>query len=116
MEVLAGFAIALAVSLTGVGAGSITSPLLILLLGVPAPIAVGTALAFGAVVKLIAAPVYFVRGHVNRRVLLLMFAGGAPGVLIGSLLLNRLKHAPGQQVLYTVLGVLIVLTAIFQLY
>lgn len=116
MEVLAGFAIAFAISLTGVGAGSLTTPLLILFFGVSPSIAVGTALAFGTIVKLIAAPVYFLRGHVNRRVLLLLFLGGAPGVIFGSLLLNYLKHSSWQQTLYTSIGTLIVVTATFQLY
>lgn len=116
MEVLAGFVIALAISLTGVGAGSITTPLLILLFGVSPSVAVGTALAFGAIVKLIAAPVYFIRGHVDVRVLMLLFLGGAPGVIVGGLLLNYLKHTSWQQTLYTLIGALIVLTASFQLY
>jgi uncharacterized membrane protein YfcA len=50
MEILLGFVIALMISLTGVGAGSMTTPLLILLLGVAPATAVGTALTFGAIV------------------------------------------------------------------
>jgi len=46
--VFVGFAIALAIGLTGVGAGITTAPVLILIFGVPAAAAVGTALIFGA--------------------------------------------------------------------
>jgi uncharacterized membrane protein YfcA len=116
MEVVLGFVIALAISLTGVGAGSMTTPLLVLLLGVPAPTAVGTALAFGAIVKIVSVPFYAYRREVNLRILGLLLAGGIPGVLIGSLALDRLKHGAYTKVLYIVLGSLIVGTAILHLY
>jgi uncharacterized membrane protein YfcA len=58
VEFALGFVIALAISLTGVGAGSMTTPLLILLLGVSPTTAVGTALSFGAIVKLASVPFY----------------------------------------------------------
>ena len=53
MEIALGFVISVFIALTGVGAGSLTTPLLILLLGMPAKQCVGTALIFGAVVKII---------------------------------------------------------------
>ena len=46
-----GFGVGVVVGLTGVGGGSIMTPLLITLFGVPAPIAVGTDLACAAVTK-----------------------------------------------------------------
>jgi uncharacterized protein len=116
VEFVLGFVIALAISLTGVGAGSMTTPLLILLLRVPPTVAVGTALAFGAVVKIATVPMYAVRRQVNGRILLLLLAGGLPGVLIGSLLLDHLKRSPYQGVLYAALGSLIVGMALIHLY
>ncbi len=61
MAYLLGFVIAIAIGLTGVGAGTLTTPLLILLLGLPPRVAVGTSLIFGFVVKIITAPVYMAR-------------------------------------------------------
>jgi uncharacterized membrane protein YfcA len=116
MELLVGFVIALAISLTGVGAGSMTTPVLILLLGVRPATAVGTALAFGAIVKLVSAPVYIIRKHVNARILSLLFLGGLPGVLAGGLLLNHLKAGWYERFLYAALGSIIVLTAVYHLY
>ncbi len=116
MEVLLGFSIALAISLTGVGAGSLTTPLLVLLLRVSPAIAVGTALAFGATVKIVSVPMYAIRRQVNWRVLGLLLAGGAPGVFAGSILLDRLKRGAYGGVLYSALGVLIAATALFHLY
>jgi uncharacterized protein len=116
MEVLLGFVIALAISLTGVGAGSMTTPLLILLLGVSPATAVGTALAFGTIVKLATVPVYAVRRQIHVPTLLRRLGGGLPGVICGGFLLNRLKDGPYQAPLYAILGGLIVVTAAFHLY
>jgi uncharacterized membrane protein YfcA len=116
LEVILGFIIALAISLTGVGAGSMTTPLLILLLGVSPATAVGTALTFGAIVKVASIPSYAVRKQVNLKVLGWLVAGGVPGVLIGSLALNKLKHGPYQGILFGSLGSLIVGISLLHLY
>lgn len=116
MEVALGFIIALAISLTGVGAGTMTTPLLILLLGISPATAVGTALAFGAIVKVVSVPGYAFRRQVNLRILALLLVGGIPGVIGGSFLLNRLKNGPYQNKLFLALGGLIVSTALFHLW
>src|SRR3984885_10300931 len=61
MHLLLGFLIALAVGLTGIGGGSFTVPALLLIVGVPAGEAVGTAFVFAGVLRLIAAPFYLFR-------------------------------------------------------
>ncbi len=116
MELLVGFVIALAISLTGVGAGSMTAPALMVLLRVPPATAVGTALMFGAVVKCASAPVYMLRRNVNWRVLSLMLGGGIPGVLAGGFALNHLKSKSYNSALYLALGSVIAVTAAFHLY
>lgn len=116
MELIIGFCIALAIALTGVGAGSMTTPILILFLRVPPAIAVGTALTFGAIVKVVSIPTYVWRKQVNLKFLGYLLAGGIPGVLLGSVALDKMKHGPYQSVLYTMLGLIIVLTASLRLY
>jgi uncharacterized protein len=116
MEFALGFVIALAIALTGVGAGSMTTPLLILLLGVSPATAVGTALTFGAIVKIVSAPVYALRRQVHWRILVLLLTGGLPGVIAGSFLLDKLKKGPYSADLYVALGTLIAATALFHLY
>ena len=116
MELLLGFVIALAISLTGVGAGSMTTPLLILLLGVSPATAVGTALAFGTIIKVLSVPVYAVRRQVHLPTLGKLLAGGLPGVIGGGFLLSKLKNGPYQAPMYAILGGLIVATAGFHLY
>jgi uncharacterized membrane protein YfcA len=52
MIFLVGFLIALGVGLTGVGAGAVTAPVLILFFGIAPAESVGTALVFAAMIKL----------------------------------------------------------------
>lgn len=115
MEYLIGFIIAMFISLTGVGAGTITTPLLIVFLGVPAPVAVSTGLLFSAAVKLVLVPSQIARKQVSWRVLGLMLLGGLPGVLLGALLLRHLDvHGP-QLLLNSLLGAILILTALWQI-
>jgi uncharacterized membrane protein YfcA len=107
-----GFVIAIAIGLTGVGAGTLTTPLLILALDVPARIAVGTSLIFGAVVKIITSPVYMARRQVDWRTLFYMLAGGVPGVLIGVFILRGVDG----KVITGVIGATIVIVALFNLF
>jgi uncharacterized protein len=116
MEIAIGFIIAAAIGLTGVGAGVMTTPVLILFLHVPAALAVGTALVFSTAVKLLAAPIYLIRKQVHWRTLLLLIAGGLPGVLAGSLLLNRIRSEHSDSLLYALLGITIVSFASLNLY
>jgi hypothetical protein len=111
MEILAGFLIALAIGITGVGAGSITAPILILFFHQSATDAVTTALVFATVVKLIATPIYMSRGQVNFRVLKFMALGGLPAVLFGSLVLNTLDQKAMSRPVLLVVGVTVLLTA-----
>jgi uncharacterized membrane protein YfcA len=116
MEFLLGFLIAAAIGLTGVGAGTVTTPVLILFLHLPPALAVGTALIFSTAVKLLAAPVYLIRKQVHWRTLLFLIAGGLPGVLAGSLLLSRIRSEHSDSLLYILLGLTIVTFTSVNLY
>lgn len=107
-----GFLIAVAIGLTGVGAGTLTTPLLIMAVGLPARVAVGTSLVFGGVVKIITSPVYMARRQVDWRTLSFMLAGGIPGVLIGVFLLRGIDGTA----IVGVIGATIVVVALFNLF
>jgi uncharacterized protein len=111
LEILAGFIIALAIGITGVGAGSITAPILILFFHQSPTDAVTTALVFGTVVKLIATPIYLSRGQVNFRVLKYMAYGGLPAVLIGSLILTVLNQKAMTSPVLLIVGITVLGTA-----
>lgn len=111
MEILAGFLIALAIGITGVGAGSITAPILILFFHQSASDAVTTALVFGTVVKLIATPIYLARGHVNLRVLKFIALGGLPAVVLGSVLLSLFDKNAATRPILIIVGITVVISA-----
>jgi uncharacterized protein len=116
LELLIGFTIAVIIALTGVGAGVVTAPLLILFLHVPVEIAVSTSLAYAAVVKLIVVPVQMWRKQVSYRILGWMVLGGVPGVIIGSLFFRHVAlHGP-KSLLYIVLGTIIIFSSAWQLF
>lgn len=116
MEFVAGFVIAVCIALTGVGAGTITAPILILFLHVPTGVAVGTALAYAAIVKLIVAPPQIVRKQVNYRMLGFMCLGGLPGVILGAFLFRGVSHKGNYAPVYWALGGIIILSAAFHIY
>ncbi len=116
MQYLVGFLIALFIALTGVGAGTITVPILVLFLGVPPAAAVSIGLIFSAAVKLFLVPAQVARGNVAWRTLGLMLVGGAPGVLVGSIFLKQLATAGSQNLLNALLGAILVTTASWQLF
>jgi len=115
MHYIIGFFIALFIALTGVGAGTITVPVLVLFLCIPAQIAVGIGLMFSTAVKLILVPAQIARRNVVWRTLGFMALGGVPGVLIGSLFLKHLVSTGSQNLLNALLGFILVTTAGWQI-
>jgi uncharacterized protein len=111
MEILAGFLIALAIGITGVGAGSITAPVLILFFHQSAPDAVTTALVFGTVVKLVATPFYMARRQVNYKILGYLVMGGLPAVLAGSFLLQSMDKSKLNAPVLFIVGITVVISA-----
>jgi len=111
VHLLLGFLIALAVGLTGVGGGSFTVPALLLVVGLPAGEAVGTAFVFAGVLRLIAAPFYLAGRHVHSRYLRLLVVGAVPGLVLGMVLLRFLARAGSNPVMMILLGVLLALTS-----
>jgi uncharacterized membrane protein YfcA len=116
MEIVLGFIIAVAIGITGVGAGVITAPVLILFMHVPPAHAVGTALAFSVAVKILVVPMQIYRKQVDYKVLGYLLAGGLPGVLTGSYILAKLNTKGSQGILYAALGTTVVVMAAANLY
>lgn len=102
-----GFFIALAVGLTGIGGGSFTVPALLLIVGLPAGEAVGTAFVFAGVLRLVAAPFYLFARHVNSRYFRLLLMGAVPGLVLGMYALRALAKNESSPVVIILLGVLL---------
>jgi len=113
---LVGFLIALGVGLTGVGAGAVTAPVLILFFGIAPAESVGTALVFAAVIKLAVAPIYLVRRQVDKRILLKLCMGGIPGVIGGVVIVSELNAKRHESTLLVLVGATIAALAIYSLW
>ncbi len=107
MHILIGFLIALAVGLTGIGGGSFTVPALVLIAGLSAETAVGTAFVFAGVLRLIAAPFYLAGRHIHGRYLWLLSLGAVPGLLLGTYILRVLSSNANSPVVVILLGLLL---------
>lgn len=116
MEIVLGFIIAVAIGVTGVGAGVITAPVLILFMHVSPAHAVGTALAFSVAVKILVVPMQIYRKQVDYKILGYLLAGGVPGVLAGSYVLAKLNTTGSRGILYSALGATVVIMAAANLY
>jgi len=107
MNFLIGFLIAAAVGLTGIGGGSFTVPALVLIVGLTAGEAVGTAFLFAGVLRLIAAPFYLLGKQIHSRYLWLLLQGAVPGLLVGIWGLRLLNRDAGNPIVIVLLGVLL---------
>lgn len=110
---LAGFAVGAVVGMTGVGGGSLMTPLLVLVFGIHPATAVGTDLLYAAVTKSGGTLVHALRGSVDWRVTALLSAGSLPAaVLTLDLLAPRLAaNAAGSPLVSIALGCALLLTA-----
>ena len=86
----AGLVVGLLVGLTGMGAGSLMTPILISVFGIPADTAVGTDLVYAAITKLFGAARRAQLKNVNRELALWMATGSVPAAFAGTFALYNL--------------------------
>jgi uncharacterized membrane protein YfcA len=92
----AGLMVGAIVGLTGVGGGSIMTPLLITIFGVPAPVAVGTDLACAAVTKTAGTVAHGAARNVVTRIVKLLAFGSVPAA-IATLAIVAAAHLDSHQ-------------------
>lgn len=115
---LVGFVVGLLVGMTGVGGGSLMTPLLVLVFGIHPVTAVGTDLLYAASSKTVGTAVHGWAGTIDWRVVGLLGAGSLPATLATIAWLAWLGK-PSAQFAHTisfVLGVALLLTAICMLF
>src|SRR5271166_2287732 len=111
-QALCGFAVGAIVGLTGVGGGSLMTPLLVLLFGVHPATAVGTDLLHAAMTKAGGTYVHAKSGRVDWRITGLLAAGSLPAAITTVLCLKYFTGGlGGSRVITTTLGVALLLTA-----
>jgi uncharacterized membrane protein YfcA len=94
--VLFGFGVGLLVGTTGMGGGSLMTPLLILVFSIKPVVAIGTDLAYAAVTKTVGGIRHFRQGTVDMGIALWLAVGSVPGALGGVWVLHVLRHAYGK--------------------
>ncbi|WMW81760.1 sulfite exporter TauE/SafE family protein [Undibacterium cyanobacteriorum] len=105
--IISGFAVGTLVGLTGVGGGSLMTPLLTLLFGVSPSVAVGTDLAFASITKSAGTLTHRLRGTVEWHVVRLLCYGALPAALVTTLglkLFGTLDKEIGQIIRYSIAG------------
>src|SRR5437763_4358853 len=113
LSVLSGFGVGLLVGLTGVGGGSLMTPLLILLFGTQATTAVGTELLYAAATKSVGSLTHGFRKTVDWRITALLAAGSIPGSVstIAALYLIGIRGGSSPRLIMITLGIALLLSA-----
>src|SRR3954452_21442689 len=102
--ILFGLGVGILIGLTGIGGGSLMTPLLILFAGIHPTVAIGTDLAYGAVTKTLGGWRHLRKGTVDVAVSKWLAFGSVPGALLGVLLIDRLHEAYGEEFDQVLLG------------
>ncbi|MEA2437534.1 MAG: uncharacterized protein QOF65_2090 [Thermoleophilaceae bacterium] len=95
--VLFGLGVGTLVGLTGMGGGSLMTPLLIIVFGIKPVTAVGTDLAYGAVTKTVGGWRHFRHGTVDMGLSTWMAFGSVPAAVGGVYVLEAIKRSYGKQ-------------------
>jgi len=113
LTTFAGFSVGLIVGVTGVGGGSLMTPLLVLLFGVAPVTAVGTDLLFAAATKAGGAWAHTRRGNVDWSVVGWLAAGSVPASAVTLVLLHFFVPHPDKlsAIISVALGIALILTA-----
>lgn len=105
--VLSGFSVGLLVGLTGVGGGSLMTPLLTLLFGVSPTVAVGTDLAFASTTKVAGTLAHRYNGTVHWDIVRRLCLGALPAAVLATLSLKyfgALDEHIGKIIRYSIAG------------
>jgi len=112
---LSGLLVGTLVGLTGVGGGSLMTPLLVMLFGINPATAVGTDLLFASITKSTGVAVHGFHGSIDWKVVRRLATGSIPATAATLFILHQLGHNDRNgthTVVTTVLGIALLLTAI----
>jgi uncharacterized protein len=111
---LAGLAVGILVGLTGVGGGSLMTPLLVLAFGFHPATAVGTDLLYASATKTVGSAVHGIGGTIDWRVVRRLASGSIPATILTMLALGYAgdRFESTEHVITVCLGVMLILTAI----
>jgi uncharacterized membrane protein YfcA len=104
MVIAFGLGVGILIGLTGIGGGSLMTPLLVLFAGISPVVAIGTDLAYGAVTKTLGGWRHWRKGTVDLGISKWLAVGSVPGALVGVWLLGVLQAAYGKSFEPALLG------------
>lgn len=110
-----GFIVGFVIGMTGVGGGSLMTPILVLGFGIKPAIAVGTDLLYAAITKSGGVFVHHKHGNIQWNILKLLFIGSIPASLCSILIIKKLDDAGVNydDLIMTTLSVALILTGSF---
>jgi uncharacterized protein len=116
--IIAGFAVGLLVGLTGVGGGSLMTPILMLFFNVKAVVAVGTDLLYASITKTAGIFAHGKLGNIDWRIVKLLALGSIPAAIITTLYLRNAGVASDATVasIKSWLGIALLLTSLSVLF
>lgn len=114
---ISGFCVGTLVGLTGVGGGSLMTPLLILLFGIHPSTAVGTDLLFAASTKSVGTIVHTTARTIDWKLVGLLATGSVPATIATLFFLSHfdLRGATAQHTITLMLGAVLLITALFMI-
>ena len=115
-NVVAGFFVGVAVGVTGVGGGSLMTPILVLLFGYAPTTAVGTDLWFAAITKIVGGTVHNHHGSIDWQVIRRMCLGSVPACILTLIwmYMTRTQQTSHGLIIHA-LGIVLLATAIAML-
>jgi uncharacterized membrane protein YfcA len=117
--VIFGFGIGALVGMTGMGGGTLMTPLLIFLFGVKPVTAIGTDIFYAAVTKTVGAWRHLKLGTVNLKLSYWLAAGSVPSAVLGVYAISVLQRSIGEEeldsIVYALLGGTLLMVGIITL-
>ena len=101
-----GLGVGVLVGLTGIGGGSLMTPLLLIFIGTQPTVAVGTDIAYGAITKTLGGWRHLRSGTVDMALSKWMAFGSVPGSVLGVVAVENIHALHGDGLLWGVAGVL----------
>ena len=117
-HILAGFVVGLLVGLTGVGGGSLMTPILLIFFHQSAAVAVGTDLLYAAITKSAGIFAHGKLGNIDWRIVRLLAIGSVPATILTTIVLGNMDIASEGAVLTIKfwLGIALMLTALSEIF
>ena len=114
---LIGFLVGFIVGMTGVGGGSLMTPILVLGFNIQPAVAVGTDLLYAAITKAGGIFAHHKKGNIQWNILNLLFMGSIPATLCSLLVIKQLDSSGVnyESLIMTTLSIALILTGLFLL-